>query len=51
LPWLTLGTEIGVERPITRPTFGLLEPVRAIYRPPSTLVTAGVGIAISARFP
>lgn len=50
LPWLAVEGEVGLEVPFSRPTFALREPVRIAYRPSSVLFTAGVGLAVSARF-
>jgi hypothetical protein len=51
LPWLSLEGEVGFLAPFTRPTFGLTEPDRIVYRAPSILFSSGAGLAVSALFP
>ncbi len=50
LPWLAVEGEVGLAVPFSRPAFALSEPVRIVYRPSSVLFTAGLGLAVSARF-
>lgn len=50
LPWLSVELEMGALFPFERKAFGLIEPVRIVYRAPPALFASGVGLGVNARF-
>lgn len=50
LPWLTLELEIGGKWVFTRTTFALSDPIRVVYRAPTTILDLAAGLGATARF-